>query len=89
MGVNDMEYQDLITLIEKKVQELAKENWKLDKCPPEFWVSLCNEDMNHQQIMITINHNYKFTQKLFPRDNTEYGYESLLDQMRYMYNQTL
>lgn len=40
--------------------------------------------------MITIKHcGYKFTEKLFPRKNTEYGYDSILNQMINMYNQTM
>ena len=81
---------DIINMIEKNIQELVKEEWKNDDCPPEFWVSLNNEDMNNQAIMITIKHcGYKFTEKLFPRKNTEYGYESVLNQMINMYNQTM
>ena len=81
---------DIINMIEKNIQELVKEEWKNDDCPPEFWVSLNNEDMNNQAIMITIKHcGYKFTENLFPRKNTEYGYESVLNQMINMYNQTM
>ena len=81
---------DIINIIEEKVQSLAKLHWSDDKCPPEFWVSLNNEDMKNQTIMITINHlGYKFTEKLFPRTNTEYGYGSVLNQMINMYNQTM
>ena len=81
---------DIVDIIEEKVEELAKEHWKNDSCPPEFWVSLNNEDMNNQSIMITINHlGSKFTERLFPRKDTQYGYESVLNQMVNMYNQTM
>ena len=81
---------DIVNIIEEKVQEMAKEHWKTDECPPKFWVSLNNEDMDDKSIMITIKHcGYKFTEKLFPRKNTEYGYESVLNQMINMYNQTM
>ena len=80
---------DVVGIIEEKVQELAKEYWNDDKCPPAFTVSLNNEDMDNQAIMITISHGYKFTEKLFPRKSTEYGYESVLNQMINMYNQTM
>lgn len=90
---NFLEYlpsADFITIIDEVVQKLAKDNWKEDECPPEFWVSLNNEDMNNQSIMITINHlGYKFTEKLFPRKDTHFGYDSLLNQMINMYNQTM
>ena len=81
---------DIVNILEEKVQELAKEHWKNDDCPPEFWVSLNNEDMDNQVILITIKHlGNKFTEKLFPRKNTEYGYESVINQMINMYNQTM
>lgn len=81
---------DIIKIIEEYIQNLAKNHWDNDECPPEFWVSLNNEDMNNQSIMITVNHlGLKFTEKLFPRKDTEYGYGSILDQMISIYNQTM
>ena len=81
---------DIVSIVEEKIEQLAKEHWKDDPCGPEFWVSLNNEDMDNQAIMITINHlGYKFTERLFPRRDTEYGYESVLRQMINMYNQTM
>lgn len=81
---------NIINVIEKSIQDLAKSYWIEDECPPEFWVSLNNEDMKNQSIMITINHlGRKFTERLFPRKETQYGYESVLSQMINMYNQTM
>ena len=81
---------DVVNIIEEYVQGLTKEHWKNDSCPPEFWVSLNNEDMNNQKIMITVSHlGRKFTENLFPRSNTEYGYGSVLDLMISIYNQTM
>lgn len=81
---------DIVNVIEEKVQQWAKDYWEDDSCPPEFWVSLNNEDENNQSIMISINHlDSKFTERLFPRKNTEYGYGSIINQMINMYNQTM
>lgn len=81
---------DIVNILEEEVQKLAQENWEEDGCPPEFWVSLNNEDMNNQSIMITINHlGCKFTERLFPRKDTQWGYDSVLNQMINMYNQTM
>lgn len=81
---------DIVNVIEEKVQQWAKDYWNDDSCPPEFWVSLNNEDENNQSIMISINHlDCKFTERLFPRKNTEYGYGSIINQMINMYNQTM
>lgn len=81
----------IIELIEQQIREIVKEEFKDDTdSPPQFIVSLYNEDMNDQSIMITINHcGIKFTEKLFPRKNTEYGYDSVKDQIINMYNQTM
>lgn len=82
--------KDIVSIIEEYVQKTAKEYWKNDDCPPKFWVSLNNEDMDNQKIMITVYHlGRKFTENLFPRSNTEYGYNSVSEQMINMYNQTM
>lgn len=81
---------DIVSIIDEKVQAWAKDYWSDDSCPPEFWVSLNNEDENNQSIMISIKHlDNKFTERLFPRKNTEYGYDSVINQMINMYNQTM
>lgn len=81
---------DIVSIIDEKVQLFAKDYWNDDSCPPEFWVSLNNEDENNQSIMISIYHlGSKFTERLFPRKNTEYGYGSVINQMINMYNQTM
>lgn len=81
---------DIVNIIEEKVQQWAKEYWDDDSCPPEFWVSLNNEDPDNQSIMISINHlDNKFTERLFPRKSTEYGYSAIINQMINMYNQTM
>lgn len=81
---------DIVTLINDHVQQLAEDQWKDDRCPPVFWISLNNEDENNQSIMITINHlGLKFTERLFPRKTTDYGYKSIINQMINMYNRTM
>lgn len=81
---------DIISILEDRVQELSKEYWSDDRCPPEFWVTLSNEDIDNQKILITVSHlGYKFTEILFPRTSALYGYGSVLNQMINMYNQTM
>lgn len=82
-------YEDIIDVLEKHVRKLAKNYWKDDDCPPKFFVSLDNEDPHNQSILLTINNGYKFTERLFPRDNTQFGYESIFDQMINMYYKTV
>jgi len=81
---------DIIDVIEEKVEKLAKEWWAKDEYPPKFWVSLDNYDMDNQRILLTISHNeYKFSRPIFPVEETEYGYDPLIDCMKDLYNQTM
>ena len=88
--LNDLTTYNVIDLLDTVVQVIAERNWANDGCPPEFWVSLDNDNMDNQVIMISINHlGSKFTEKLFPRPNTLYGYNTIFDQMVSLYNRTM
>lgn len=83
-------YEDIIQLIDNHVQKISRSNWSKDSCPPVFFVSLDNENENNQKILITISHlGMCFTKTMFPRNNTYYGYDSIEDLMKNMYNQTM
>lgn len=88
---NNLFGASIIEIIDREIQKIAKDRFADDKvCPPEFWVSLNNEDMKNQKIMITVNHcGVKFTECIFPRDDAFFGYNSVEDQMINMYNQTM
>lgn len=90
MNKHDLYNWSIIDLIEFSIQELVSKEWEDDDCKPEFWISVNNDDMNDQRILITINHlGNKFTQSLFPRQGTEYGYDSVLGQLKSMYASTM
>lgn len=81
---------DIVEIIDKEIQRLTKEEWNDDDCLPVFSVSLNNEDVNNQSIMLTIEHlDSKFTWKLFPRNDAQWGYDSVLNLMVNMYNRTM
>lgn len=83
-------YESIIQLIDNHVQKISKSNWNKDNCPPVFFVSLDNEDENNQKILITISHaGMCFTKTIFPRNDTYYGYDSIENLMKNMYNQTM
>ena len=85
-----LEGLDIVKILETYIQKEAKKHWKDDSCPPIFWVSLDNDNMYDQKIMITISHlNVKFTEVLFPRTEAQWGYDSVLNQMINMYNRTM
>lgn len=88
--IKNLENIDIIGAIDEIVQTLARIKWHEDITPPEFLVSLNDEDEDSQSIMITVNHlGYKFTEKLFPRKDMHYGYDSLMSQMINLYNKTM
>lgn len=83
---------DIIDILQYYVDKLVeKEHWKEnDGCEPEFWVSLSNEYEHDQSIMITIDHcGCRLTEKLFPRNDSQYGYEPIINQIVNMYNRTM
>ena len=88
--IKQLKDENIISMLDLIVKEIAEREWANDDCPPEFWVSLDNDDMDNQVIMISINHlGSKFTEKLFPRPNTLYGYNTIFDQMVSLYNRTM
>lgn len=90
MNNQEVFHLDIVSMLEKEVQKLAKEKWAKDNCSPEFFLSLDNDDMNNQKIIITINHmNRRFSETLFPRTDAQYGYDSVLSQMISLYNRTM
>lgn len=81
---------NIIDIIDTTVGLIASTYWVEDECPPKFLVSLDNEDFENQRILITIDHlGSKFTETLFPKKDTGYGYEPILNQMINMYNRTM
>lgn len=80
----------IVEMLEEYVKKIAQMKWeeKYVFGEPKFFVSLYNEDIDNQVMLITIRYSgIKLTEKLFPRENT--GYDSLENQMTNMYNQIL
>lgn len=81
-------YDDIRQLLQKHIDELAEEHYGDDGCKPKFTVSLLHEDK--QQIILTIEHlSSKFSSVLYPREDSYYGYESICQMVRDLYNQTM
>lgn len=82
--------KDILDVLQDHANKIVTDYWKDDDCTPVFRVSIINEDMNNQKILLTITHlGSSFTYTLFPRTNSYYGYESLENMMINMYNQTM
>ena len=82
---------NIIELIQKEVNAIAKTKFANDECPPEFIVSVLFErDMNEQKPILTIKHlGSSFSRILFPQSDSLYGYEELEKEVVSLYNQTM
>lgn len=86
---------DIINFLQQKVEELSKEIYKTDECPPVFTASLIqrygdNGKIDKHEIGLTIHHmGQTYTRTLFPQVNQHYGYPSLEDEMKDLYNNTM
>lgn len=88
--IKQLKNENIISMLDLLVKEIAKEEWRFDDCPPEFWVSLDSSDVKNQAICLTINHlGSKFTEKIFPRPTATFGYDTLLNYMTHLYNRTM
>lgn len=85
----DIENLSIIDIFQRVVNKIAEQEYKDDECPPKFTVSLYEKEGTHE-IILTIEHlGEKKSRKLFPRPDCKYGYESIKDEMRWLYNSTM
>lgn len=83
-------YYDITNCIQKQVDKIIEKEYKDDECSPTFNVSILYKSDKDQSIIITCVHNLRsFSRVLFPREECYYGYDSLGDIIRDMYNQTM
>lgn len=89
---------DIISAIQKQVDLICDEKYGDDKdTPPVFIVSLLYEDLpdvvkkdKDHKICLTISHMEScFTKVIFPRVEQVFGYDSLEEDMKYLYNRTM
>ena len=86
---------ELFTIIQSKVDKLAKEIYKTDSCPPEFIVSNYQVENNEgkivdHKIMLTVRHNgISHSRVLFPKVRNNYGYDDIKEEMKWLYNSTM
>lgn len=86
---------DLLKGLQEKVNDIAKEQYKTDECPPVFIISLIqrygdNGKINQHEIGLTIQHlGQVYTRTLFPQVNQQYGYPDLKEEMKDLYNNTM
>lgn len=86
---------NIINYLQEVVNQIAKEEFKNDVCPPTFTVSLIQRydeygKINNHEIGLTINHLGKnFTRTIFPLVFQHFDYPDLKEEMRYLYNNTI
>jgi len=91
-----LEYINIIDSIQFAVDKICKQEYKTDiDSPPKFIVSqydkLDNEGHSTgHEIILTIEHmNWKRSVTIFPRLDYKYGYGTLKDEMKDLYNCTM
>lgn len=85
----NMNHKSLIDVIQDAVDNISKDYWKTDECPPVFVVSQLIKNETHE-ILLTIQHlGSSFSKVLFPQIDSNYGYESLLSEMKELYSLTM
>ena len=84
-------YDSIVDIIQNYVDSTALEIFNDKNCPPEFTVSIFSDDTcGYDKIMMTVFHcGVRFTDLLFPRTDSHYGYESIDHMMKDMYNRTM
>lgn len=94
-------FNDLLTeeniqeILQTKVDKLTEHYWKNDSCRPNFIISiLCDNNLRdkrmEQYLILTCQHlSSCVSSVIFPIDKNFYGYDSLLDAMKNLYNQTM
>lgn len=86
---DNYKYKSLVDFLQDAVDKIAKDYWKEDTCPPEFIVSVLYQNNMHT-IVLTVNHLGKnLSETIFPDFEMKYGYESLADRMKWLYNRTM
>lgn len=88
---------DIISAIQQQVDLICEEKYGDDKdSPPVFTVSLLYEDSDEDKkdkdhkICLTISHmESSFTKVIFPKKEQVFGYDSLEEDMKYLYNRTM
>lgn len=90
-----LEHINIIDAIQYAVDKIVKQEYKSDDCSPRFTVSQLerfNEKgkLESHEILLTIEHSgLTKTRVLFPKLEYRFGYETLVDEMKYLYNSTM
>lgn len=85
-----MYYKDIIECIQSEVDKFVEEEYKTDKCKPQYIVGILFLNENDQKITLNCTHlGRTFSRVLFPRKECYYEYDNLKDVIISLYNQTM
>lgn len=80
---------NILSLLEKHIQEIVETKWADDTCPPRFLVSVLGYG-EEQKIVLLVSHNgYCYSKVIFPIPGVNYSYNSIEQEMEWLYNRTM
>jgi hypothetical protein len=97
----DISFNDLLIeeniqeILQTKIDKLTEQYWKNDSCKPDFIISILHDNnlrdkRMEQYLILTCQHlNSCVSSVIFPIDKNYYGYDSLLNAMKSLYNRTM
>ena len=91
----ELEYIDIFHALQYAVDKIAKARYSKDTCPPKFIISQyerknLEDKVEAHEILLTVEHaGQKRSRAIFPRLHYSCGYESLADEMKWLYNSTM
>lgn len=86
---------DIVEILQSKVNILKEKHWKADSCQPDFIISLLydnnirDKELSQFIILTCIHMSSSVSSVIFPIHKNFYGYDSLLSAMKNLYNQTM
>ena len=80
---------NIISLLDKYIEKITINKWTDDTCTPRFWVSIIGYGED-QKIVLSVSHlGNSYSKILFPQPDANYGYETIEQEMEWLYNRTM
>ena len=85
-----MSSESITEILQEKIDKISAREWFNDDCKPEFKLSILYDTEQNQFIVLSIDHlGHSFSKIIFPKKENLYGYDSVLSDMKDLYNQTM
>jgi hypothetical protein len=95
MELEHVDIFDIFHALQFAVDKITKKYYDKDDCVPKFIISQFDKrntegKVIEHEILLTVEHAGQIrTKTLFPRLDYQFGYESLKDEMMWLYNATM